>query len=121
MTPQFSESFLCEHALDALHITAAGVRENTCDPVSNEFAHRLETEFNLDLPDAAYAPFHGRKHFVALVPAEHCTFTGEAGYVVVDATVKQFDDVVDTPLPDVAILPPGDPRRKEWYDEVRTP
>lgn len=115
-----TEQFLREQAKDALR-RCGNVRKNNCDPVAGEFAYVLEDDFG----HTAYAPvkayFQGRKHFVALVPVEEVTFCKEGDYVVVDPTVKQFEDTVGGELPEIAVLPPSDDRRERWYDSITDP
>lgn len=122
-----TEEYIRKTAKDALHLSTGGVREDACDVVSNELSYMLEeyinetTEDDICFPSETYAPFRGRKHFVAAIPAEYCTFTGDSGYVLVDATAKQFESSAEEEIPKIAILPPGDARRDDWYDEIRVP
>lgn len=116
MDPSYSKKQLRAIARDARHRASEGVTKNMCDVVSNEFAYYVESRCDIDIPAAQYAPFGGSKHFVAAMPADVCRFTEEEGYVLVDATLQQFEEKVDEELPDVAIVPPSDPRRERWYD-----
>jgi hypothetical protein len=114
-----SERFLREHARTALMTAASGIRENTCDVVSGEFACLME-EYVDEIYGVVKAPFNGRKHFVAVLPGDEVRFTDDL-YVVVDITVKQFEDQTDFTLPEVAVVPSSDPRHDSWYDYVNTP
>lgn len=120
---------IAEHALQ---IAANGVRENTCDVVANEFASLIESEHNHLFAEggptvhgATSAPVSHTdsvsKHFVALVPCEVTTTAQDTGYIVVDPTIKQFNDKFECNLPGVAVLFPKDPRRNQWYDYIEIP
>ena len=110
-----TRSFLREQALSAL-ARCGGVRKNQCDTVAGEFAYTIEEEFGYTAYAPVKAPVQGRKHFVALVPAEETAFASGAGYVIVDPTLQQFDDDLGGELPEVAILSPSDGERQRWYD-----
>ena len=113
-------SFLREQALSAL-ARCGGVRKNQCDTVAGEFAYSIEEEFGYTAHAPVKAPVQGRKHFVALVPAAETAFAAGQGYVIVDPTLQQFDEVLDEDLPEVAILSPGDEQRRKWYDTNPSP
>ncbi len=111
-----TKDFLKEQALSALKING-NIRKNMCDVVSNELSVNLDFEFNIDTYSPIYAPVNGRKHFVCLVDSNDTQFTNEDGFVIIDATIKQFDE---HKYPDVAIIPPNDNRRN-WYDSIEIP
>ena len=116
---QFSTERLRDLAREALRRCHGAYH---CDTVSNEFLVILETYDGVkELPSARRAPFNGANHFVATVPTEIVENYEERNWVVVDPTIRQFEDKIeDSQLLDgeVAVLPPSDPRRKDWYDSV---
>lgn len=111
-----TRKFLKEQALFAIKMNG-GKRKNMCDVVSNELSVNLDYEFDYNTYSPIHAPINGSKHFVCLIPSEETTFTNEEGYVIIDATIKQFDA---QKYPDVAIIPPEDNRSK-WYDSIEIP
>lgn len=119
---KISEAEIERIARDALHISSGGIRKNMCDVVSNEFASLLETELNIDgIYGATYAPVKGSKHFVSLIDADKVQVGADKGYVIIDITIKQFENKLSTELPEIAILHPNDSRRDKWYDKEPTP
>lgn len=98
-----------------------GVRKNTCDVVSNEISYTLEENLGINSPSPIYAPVEGCKHFVSIVNAEDVVDTNEKGYVIIDATIKQFEDYVHREFPEVAVIYPDEKQKKEWYDEINFP
>jgi hypothetical protein len=103
-----------------LEIAADGVRKNTCDVVSNEIACQLEQEYSITAYSPMRAPIKGRNHYVCLVPSSECNFCQQDGYIIVDATLKQFQDNISKEIEDYEIIPPCSHKR-EIYDEIEKP
>lgn len=114
---KISKELLKELAESCLKTSTNGVRKNTCDAVSNEIACRLEDEYQVTAYSPVLAPVDGKGHYVCLIPSEECYFSDEDGFVVVDATVKQFQDTVERDLKDFEIIPPSSDRT-DIYDSI---
>lgn len=113
-----TKSFLKKQSLDALRI-CGGKRKNMCDVVVNELSYTLNDDFNYNSYSPMYAPVNGRKHFVCLLPAHEAKFTSDDGYIIIDPTIKQFENKNQS-FPDVAIINPHS-TKYNWYDSVEIP
>lgn len=114
---KLSERYLNDLAIQSLNLAADGVRENTCDVVSNEFGYTLEERHGTSV-ETVKAPVQGAKHFVAAIDSSEVSGFPEGGFVLVDATIRQFNDRFDQDLPDVVILGPEDDWN-QYYDTVK--
>lgn len=112
-----SERYLRDLVVQSLNMAADGVREDMCDVVSDEFGYTLEERHNISV-ETVKAPVDGSKHFVAVIESKNVTGFSDEGFVIVDATIRQFNDRFDEDLPDVVVLGPNDNWSK-YYDEVR--
>lgn len=112
-----SERYLRDLAVQSLNMAADGVRKNTCDVVSNELGYTLEERHGTSV-ETVKAPVQGAKHFVAAIDSGEVSGYDSGGYVIVDATIRQFSDRFDEELPGVVILGPNDDWSR-YYDGVR--
>lgn len=114
------EEFLRTQAEEALRISTGYwnedlsdvPRKNQCDPVANEFAYVLETEHGFVVRSPVWAPVNGAKHFVAIV--EEAPQHDISEPIVVDATLKQFDET----YPNISVKPISDPFIEETYTSI---
>lgn len=114
---KISRNILRELAESCLKTSSSGKRKNTCDVVSNEIACRLEEEYDITAYAPVLAPVEGSGHYVCLVPSEECCFSDKEGFVIVDATVRQFQDIVERELKDFEIITPSSDRTS-IYDNI---
>lgn len=109
-------NYLKNQAIEALNLGASGVRKNMCDTVANEFGYTLENRHDVTV-ETVKAPVQGAKHFVSILESTDVIGYPDEGYVIVDATIRQFNDRFDEELPDVLVLGPND-EWSQYYDRV---
>lgn len=93
-----------------------GVSNNMCDVVSNEFAYRMESEFDWVVHSPVRAkPKTGGKHFVAIVELSSIPEANSTAQIVVDMTISQFGD----DYPDQIIAPIQSSIVSETYESIQ--
>lgn len=113
MTPRMKAAIKKE--LESAFIACGGICKNHCDPVSNEFAVRMEEEFDWMVHSPVEAPVNGAKHYVAVVDFSEVETAKSEKKIVVDRTIQQFDDS----YPSVVVEPLYSDTVSRLYDEVR--
>lgn len=113
MTPRMEAAI--KEELESAFIACGGICKNHCDPVSNEFAVRMEEEFDWVVHSPVEAPVNGAEHYVAVVDFSEVEMAKSNENVVVDRTIQQFDNS----YPSVVVGPLHSDTVSRLYDEVR--
>lgn len=109
-----SKRLLRGRAERAIDIACDGEYDGMCDPVCVEFC-RLVERLGLQTEGLASVRFLGLEpHYVAVLSGDEVDFS-TAEYVIVDPTIKQFSELLDSPVEEVEFVDSDDGRWDEWY------
>lgn len=117
---KLGKSYLNDVAYRALEMHNY-VQKNNCDSINNEILYTIENlrEINREIPAVQKCSVKGKKHFIAMIPADlYANADEEEGTVIIDAALKQFENFFNEDIDEVVILPPQDERRNKYYDVV---
>jgi len=112
-----SKRLLKERAKQAL-ITESNRKYNgMCDPVCVEFC-RLTEKIGYPTKGLARVSFLGKEpHYVAVMDGEDLSFAQSNTLVIIDPTIRQFDDLIEQNCDEIEFVKSTDDKWEYWYPE----
>lgn len=111
-----SKRLLQERAKQALEIASNGEYDGMCDPVCVEFCKLVESVGFVTEGLASVRFLGSEPHYVAVLQGDVVEFTS-AEYVIIDPTVRQFEDKLQRNVDEIVFVDSNDVRWDEWYRE----